>query len=143
MPAGYQRYTDPSGFSVAVPAGWQAEPSGTRVDLRDPDGGRFLRIDRTDTPKGDPKQDWEQQEKSVRNALPNYQRVSIESVDYRGWPAADWEFTFGERTHVRNRGFVTDPNHGYALYLSSTEDQWAASQEVFQTAAETFQPATG
>ena len=143
VPAGYQRYTDPSGFSVAVPAGWQALHSGTRVDLRDPDGGRFLRIDRTDTPKGDPKQDWEQQEKSVRKALPNYQRVSIESVDYRGWPAADWEFTFGERTHVRNRGFVTDPNHGYALYLSSTEDQWAASQEVFQTAADTFTPARG
>ena len=143
VPAGYQRYTDPSGFSVAVPDGWQAEQSGTRVDLRDPDGGRFLRIDQTDTPKGDPKQDWEQQEKSVRKALPNYQRVSIESVDYRGWPAADWEFTFGERTHVRNRGFVTDPNHGYALYLSSTEDQWAASQQVFRTAADTFTPARG
>ena len=30
--------------------------------------------------------------------LPNYQRISIESVEYNGWDAADWEFTFGNNT---------------------------------------------
>ena len=44
-------------------------------------------------------------------------------------------------THVLNRGFVTDDSHGYALYLSTPEDQWASSQDVFQTAADTFTPA--
>jgi eukaryotic-like serine/threonine-protein kinase len=144
VPAGYQLYEDPTGFSVAVPDGWQAEQStATAVDITAPDGTRFLRVDQTDQPKDDPKKDWERQEKSVKKELPNYQRIGIESVDYNGWPAADWEFTFGDSvtTHVLDRGFVTDDSRGYALYLSTPEDQWAGSQDVFQTAAETFQPA--
>lgn len=142
VPAGYQLYQDPSGFSVAVPDGWHAEQSSaTAVDLKAPDGSRFLRVDQTDQPKDDPKKDWEEQEKSVKKRLPDYHRISIEDVDYRDWPAADWEFTYGGGTHVLNRGFVTDSSHGYALYLSTAETEWSSSQEVFQTAADTFQPA--
>ena len=75
--------------------------------------------------------------------LPNYQRISIETVDYNGWEAADWEFTFGDggTTHVRNRGFVTDPEHGYAIYLSTPGGRLDGSQDVWQTAVDTFQPA--
>ena len=94
--------------------------------------------------KKDPAKDWERQEKAVSARLPNYQRISIEPVDYNGWPAADWEFTFGNApTHVLNRGFVPNASHGYALYMSSPDSQWAESQSIFQTAAETFQPAGG
>jgi tRNA A-37 threonylcarbamoyl transferase component Bud32 len=143
VPAGYTTYEDPSGFSLAVPEGWEAtQTSATAVDIKEPGGSRFLRIDQTDKPKGDPQKDWEKQEKRVQNELPNYHRISIESVDYNGWPAADWEFTFGDNTHVLNRGFVSSESQGYALYLSSPEDQWADSQGIFQTAAETFQPAS-
>ena len=142
VPAGYQLYEDPSGFSLAVPDGWHAEQSSaTAVDIKAPDGVRFLRIDQTDQPKDDAKKAWEEQEKSVKKDLPDYHRVSIETVDYNGWDAADWEFTFGSDTHVLNRGFVPDDSHGYAIYLSTPEDQWASSQDVFQTAADTFTPA--
>jgi eukaryotic-like serine/threonine-protein kinase len=142
VPAGYTRYRDPSGFSVAVPDGWSAtQSSSTAVDIKSPDGSSFLRIDQTDQPKKDAKKAWEEQEKSTSQQLPNYQRISIETVDYNGWDAADWEFTFGNDTHVLNRGFVPNPNHGYAIYLSSREENWSANQEVFQTAADTFQPA--
>jgi serine/threonine protein kinase len=144
VPAGYRLYHDRTGFSVAVPDGWTATQHGaTAVDFKDPGSSRFLRVDQTDQPKGDPKKDWERQEKSVRDRLPAYQRISIESVDYKGWPAADWEFTFGPGTHVRNRGFVPNSSHGYALYLSTPEGQWQTSQDVFQTAADTFTPAGG
>jgi eukaryotic-like serine/threonine-protein kinase len=149
VPAGYQLYSDDSGFSLAVPEGWSAEQSSpTAVDITSPDGGSFLRIDQTDRPKDDPQADWEKQEKSVSKRLPEYQRVSIDSVDYRGWAAADWEFTFvdnGVPVHVRNRGFVTDDTHGYALYYSVPDSSWSSdqTQQVFQVAADTFQPATG
>ena len=142
VPAGYQLYEDPSGFSLAVPDGWRAEQSSaTAVDIKAPDGGSFLRVDQTDQPKDDAKKAWEEQEKSVKKDLPDYHRISIETVDYNGWDAADWEFTFGSDTHVLNRGFVPDDSHGYALYLSTSEDRWASSQDVFQTAADTFTPA--
>jgi eukaryotic-like serine/threonine-protein kinase len=146
LPAGFHTYTDPTGFSVGVPDGWTAAPSSaTAVDFKDPDSSAFLRIDRTDQPKGDPKKDWEQQEKSVRKTLPGYHRISIESVDYRGWRAADWEFTFGTTslTHVLDRGFVTDPAHGYAIYLSTPDTEWDADQQAFQVAADSFMPAGG
>jgi hypothetical protein len=141
-PAGYQLYEDPTGFSLAIPDGWHAEQSSaTAVDFKAPDGVSFLRVDQTDQPKDDAKKAWEEQEKSVKKDLPDYHRISIETVDYNGWDAADWEFTFGSDTHVLNRGFVPDDSHGYALYLSTPEDQWAGSQDVFQTAADTFTPA--
>jgi serine/threonine protein kinase len=143
-PAGFTTYEDDSGFSVAVPEGWSAEQnSATAVDLKDPSGTRFLRIDQTDTPKDDPKADWEAQEAARSGDFENYQRIRIEDVEYRGWPAADWEFTFGNNTHVLNRGFVPNENKGYALYMSSPEDQWAESEQIFQTAAESFEPAGG
>ncbi|MGH8895324.1 MAG: hypothetical protein ACRDWY_18755, partial [Actinomycetes bacterium] len=142
-PAGFTTYEDPSGFSVAVPEGWQAEQvSATAVDIKEPGTSRFLRIDQTDDPEDDPKKDWEEQEKSVEDELPDYERIAIEEVDYNGWPAADWEFTFGDSpTHVLNRGFVPSDERGYALYLSTPDEQWAESVGVFQTAAETFIPA--
>jgi serine/threonine protein kinase len=143
-PAGFTTYEDKSGFSVAVPKGWSAvQNSATAVDLKDPSGTRFLRIDQTDTPKDDPKADWEAQEAARRGDFENYQRIKIENVEYNGWPAADWEFTFGNNTHVLNRGFVPNANKGYALYMSSPEDQWGESQQIFQTAADTFKPAAG
>ena len=144
VPDGYQVYEDASGFSLAVPQGWQAEQSSaTAVDIKEPGTSRFIRIDQTDQPKGDPKKDWERQEESVSARLPNYQRISIETVDYNDWKAADWEFTFGSGTHVRNRGVVTDKDHGYAIYLSTPEVDWSASQDVWQVAVDSFQPATG
>lgn len=144
VPAGFTTYTDGSGYSVAVPEKWTAvATSSTAVDFTDPSGTRFLRIDQTDSPKDDPKKDWESQEKSVEKRLDGYERVDIDEVDYNGWPAADWEFTFGNNTHVINRGFVPNENKGYALYLSSPEDQWGESLQIFQTAADSFVPAGG
>ena len=145
-PEGFTTYTDGSGFSLAVPEGWTAGPSDsspTAVDVQDPSGSRFLRIDQTDSPEDDPKKDWQQQEKAVRERLENYERISIDEVDYRGWPAADWEFTWATDTHVLNRGFVPNESKGYALYMSSPEGQWPESLQIFQVAADTFEPAAG
>lgn len=144
VPAGFTLHADETGFSVAVPDGWTAQRrSATAVDFKDPTSGRYLRVDQTDAPGDDPKKDWEQQEKSVEKRLENYERVDIEEVDYNGWPAADWEFTFGSNTHVLNRGFVPNENKGYALYMSSPEEQWDESMQLFQTIAASFSPAGG
>ena len=51
VPAGYTLYEDPTGFSVAVPDGWEPVRDGSRVDFREPGGSRFLRVDQTDDPK--------------------------------------------------------------------------------------------
>ena len=144
VPAGFVRYTDPTGFSVAVPAGWQKTRNrGFQVDFQEPGTGRFLRFGHTSSPPADPVADWTRQEKSLSTRLPRYQRLYIRSVPYRGYSAADWAFTFGGaggRTEVLIRGFSPDSGHGYAIYLSAPQSQWAASLPYFETAASTFQP---
>ncbi len=135
---------DPLDFTVAVPKGWERRLDGaTRVDYVSPDGSRFLRVDQTADAGPDAEQAWLDAEPSVADSLPGYTRIGIEPVDYRGWEAADWEFTWeGDSGTVRvlNRGFITDPR-GFALYMSGPEESWQdESLPVFEAAAATFEP---
>jgi hypothetical protein len=138
--AGFRMHEDPTGFSVAVPAGWQTSRRGTQVKFTEPGTTRYLLVDQTDSPKGDPKADWERQEPSFASTHDNYHRIGIESVQYRDYPAADWTFTYATQTQVINRGFVAG-NKGYALYLSGPRVGWSESEQIFSQAAESFQPA--
>jgi serine/threonine protein kinase len=141
-PQGFTTYTDPTGFSLSVPEGWHRSQSGTQVKFTEPGTTRYLLVDQTDHPKKDPAKDWEQQEKSVSKRLPNYQRISIEDVDYRDYPAADWQFTYATQTQVINRGFVVGKK-GYALYIQGPQGSFDDSEQVFQRAADSFRPASG
>jgi hypothetical protein len=139
------RRSDPSGFSLAVPQGWTVDRQGRFVYFRDQGTGRFLLVDQTNSPKADPVQDWEAQEQARRGGMADYRRVTIEAVDYF-LRAADWEFTFtdgGAPLHVRNRGFVTAPDQGYALYFSTPAGMWDASQDEWRVITETFRPRAG
>ncbi|MEJ7775764.1 MAG: hypothetical protein WKF72_13245, partial [Nocardioidaceae bacterium] len=142
VPEGYQLYEDQTGFSVAVPQGWTAERDGPRVQFTDPASSRFLRIDQTDTPQADPVADWERQEESVSQRLPNYERISIEAVEYRDYDAADWKFTFGEEgtTQVLSRNMITAPDQAYALYWSTPESEYDEALGTFEVIANTFMP---
>jgi hypothetical protein len=145
LPAGYRQYRDSSGFGIAVPAGWVTERRGGRVYLRDPGSSRYLLVDQTDDPKGDPYQDWLAQEPAVKRKLAGYRRVSIEPLDFKGWPGADWEFTWNtgsRRLHVLNRNLVTGPDKAYALYWSVPDAGWDADLARFRTMAATFTPAS-
>ncbi len=144
VPAGYRRYVDPTGFSVAVPIGWQrVRPVGSagegKIDFQDPNSSRFLRFGYTTSPKADPVADWRHQEKGLSKKHRDYQHISIEPVSYRGYHAADWDFAIGS-TRVKDRGFTTG-SRGYAIYLSAAQSQWSDSLPYFQVAADTFQPA--
>lgn len=140
-PAGFRLHDDPTGFSVAVPDGWTVERESTYVDFEDPASGRYLRVDQTNQPKGDPYADWVAQEEIVSQRLTNYDLIRIDALDYRGWEAADWEFTYGTSgTHVLNRNVLTGPM-AYALYWSVPATQWEQSQQLFEVFAATFVPA--
>jgi|SRR5215204_2185100 len=144
VPAGFRLHTDPTGFTVAVPADWTRSTEGPRTYFREPDGGRFLLVDQTTEPKDDPLADWQAQEPSVASRLSGYERISMERVDYRGWNTVDWEFTWDGRTaqiHVLNRNVRVSDSRAYALYWSTPEHQWADSRGIFDVVAQHFQPA--
>jgi hypothetical protein len=128
-----------------VPAGWTRSKSGPRTYFREPGGSRFLQVDQTTDPKPDALSDWEAQERSVAQRLAGYRRIRIERVEYRGWNAADWEFTWrsgDRRLHVLSRNIRVSDERAYALYWSVPDDRWAPSRPLFDTFAATFRPAS-
>ncbi len=150
LPAGWRLHQDPTGFVVPVPPGldldyrrqWGRGPEDYRVRFSDGQG-RALLIDQTTTPLDDAAADWRRQEAARRGNYSGYQHVKIASVDY--WDeAADWEWIFnddyGRRLHVRNRGFVTAPDKGYAIRWDCPEDDWAANESTFEIIAAGFVP---
>ncbi|MCX5385118.1 serine/threonine-protein kinase [Streptomyces sp. NBC_00083] len=137
-------YKSDQGFSIGLPAGWSyksTDDAGAR--FTGPNGQRLL-IGWTDTPKSNPVADWMSQESSMTR--PNYKRVKISAVNYRGWPAADWEFTYddsGTRYHSVDRGFVVSTSRGYGIMFSAKDEDWSKPETQATLAAlfATFQPA--
>ena len=81
-----------------------------------------------------------EQQFAANPAYAPYQKVRLENVDYRGYDAADWEFTFGkQQRHVLYRGIVLD-GRTYGIYLSVPAGRWEESRGAFQVAADTFRP---
>jgi eukaryotic-like serine/threonine-protein kinase len=146
IPAGFYRFTNSTGFSLGVPAGWQISHVGHYVYITDPNnGGIFLLIDQSDSPKPDPLADWEQQQANRESSYPDYHLIRLESVNYpQAEKAADWEFTYdrnGVPVHVLNRNILANAHHAYALYWSTPESDWNAYFRYFQAFATTFRPA--
>jgi hypothetical protein len=142
VPAGMRRYSDRSGFSVAVPESWRAERGSQGVYLRDPDSSAYLLVASTDQPKADPVADWRVQERSVSRRLANYRLIGIRPVSIRGWRGADWEFTHGRATHVLNRNLITGSDRAYALYWSAPDRDWDRSQAEFEQVTRSFEPSS-
>jgi len=146
LPTGYVLHEDPTGFRIGVPEGWEPSTDGPRTYFRDPESSRYLMVDQTTEPADDALADWEANEQAVSQRLADYQRVSMERVDYRDYDAVDWEFTFagdGDRVHVVNRNVRVDDERAYAIYWSTPDSRWDESFGVFEVAVESFRPAGG
>ena len=145
VPEGFRRYEDSTGFSLAIPQGWEAGTDNGRRVFREPGGRSYLLVEQTNQPKDDAAATWEQNEGSTSQRLAGYERIRIEPVQFREWDnAADWEFTWEPESgplHVLNRGFVTSDEQAYALYWSVPAEEWDESLDTFDVFAETFEPA--
>jgi tRNA A-37 threonylcarbamoyl transferase component Bud32 len=147
VPAGYYRFTNSTGFSIGVPAGWQISHVGHYVYIRDPaNSGIFLLIDQSDQPRADPLADWRQQAAARASSYPGYHLIELQTVSYpQAEKAADWEFTYyrsGVQVQVLNRNVLANAHHAYALYWSTPVSDWDSYYHYFQTFAATFRPAT-
>jgi tRNA A-37 threonylcarbamoyl transferase component Bud32 len=136
-------YKGGQGYSIGLPAGWKYQSSDSAGDrFTGPDGQKLL-VAWTSTPKDDPVADWRNQEQYM--VRPQYHRIAIEKVGYRGWNTADWEFTYvdGSTTYrVIDRGFVVDSHLGYGLMYTAKADDWDGElrKNTWKTLTQTFQP---
>ncbi|MET7680116.1 serine/threonine-protein kinase [Streptomyces sp. NPDC005423] len=136
-------YQGSQGFSIGLPAGWSyqsTDSAGAR--LTGPDGQKLL-VAWTSTPKGDPVADWKNQERYMTRS--QYQKIGIEKVSYRGWNAADWEFTYqdgGTGYRTIDRGFVVNDHLGYALMYTAKASNWNTElrKDTWKTLTKTFEP---
>ncbi|MFJ6195176.1 protein kinase [Micromonospora sp. NPDC092111] len=141
LPAGWEMYQGPT-FSVPVPKGWRRSVSSDSVTIREPGGVRELFIQWTSTPLKDAVADWKRKEPARKNYVNNYRYLDIKACGgYRTCADWDWlESRDNTRIHVRNRGFVTATNRGYAIRWEVAEKDWNANLDNFALITSRFKP---
>ena len=142
LPKGWKTYTDPTGFSVPLPAGIRPRKVGSELYFQW--NNRLLIIAQTDQPKPDPLADWQQQERDRSgDQYRNYQRISLKRVDYFQ-SAADWEFTYttasGNRQHAVKRNFLTSDTQAYSINWYTSPGDWTAAKKDIQAIYQGFKP---
>ncbi len=144
-PAGWVRYTDPNGWSVAHPPGWTRTRLGKDgVDFVEPGTGSYLHVETSSKAPESVTADWQAQESRLAPRVSNYARVGLTPADGgAGTRAADWEFTFGlagSPLRALDRGLVADGT-GYTLYWQTPADAWENSRGTLAGLLGSFTPA--
>ncbi|MGW1374853.1 protein kinase domain-containing protein [Streptomyces sp. NPDC002446] len=144
-PAEGTAYKHDQGFSIDLPDGWKYRSTDDAGARFTGPGGQKLLVGWTTTPKDDPVADWKNQEGAMVRA--DYHRIAIKSVEYRGWPTADWEFTYsdgGKRFRSIDRGTVVNDHLGYGLMYTAPADEWSGkrSRGAWKMFTGSFKPAS-
>ncbi|MFE0802904.1 serine/threonine-protein kinase [Streptomyces sp. NPDC058812] len=131
------------GYTLGLPEGWKYRTTGSAGDRFAGPNGQKLLVAWTSTPKDDPVADWKNQERSMVRS--QYKKIRIEKVGYRGWNAADWEFTYtdgGTKYRTVDRGFVVNDHQGYALMYTAKAADWDSDlrRDTWRTLTKTFEP---
>jgi eukaryotic-like serine/threonine-protein kinase len=97
-------------------------------------------------PQTDALTDWEQAAEQQAKTNGSYRQISLRQVSYRGYNAADWQFTDiyqGVLVRVIDRTFIVRAGQlAYAVELSGPAHQWpAVYAAVWQHLMTSFQPA--
>jgi serine/threonine protein kinase len=133
-----------TGSVVAHPADWSVvQRTATSADIVDPAGGRYLRVEYTDTPGDDAAEAWENLSVEFGANHSDYTEIAIDEYDFPGAKtAALWEYTYTEGVplHAYDLAVVIG-GRGYALNLQTHEDQWAQSQDLWDQFVAGFEPA--
>ncbi|MEH6378532.1 serine/threonine protein kinase, partial [Streptomyces sp. KLMMK] len=148
-PRGYHLVSEKAaGVSFPVPDGWKRGKlkESDEILYIDPSGLVGLRVSVFDLASSDPLQRWKDDEtKSVKEGkLPGYHQLRMQGTEYRGLPAAIWEFTWQGRAReyrAADLGFGRPGGKEYAIYLSAPKADWHKHSQVFDVVREGFRPA--
>jgi eukaryotic-like serine/threonine-protein kinase len=143
IPADWVSYQDPeTGYRLMHPSDWEVEQIDTRTDFQDPTTGAYLRVDWTDSPGSDPVAAWDSLEDSFATTHDDYEQIRIDHATYKGFDAAEWEFTYtdsGAALHALDLGFITE-QYGFALFFQTHAEDWESMQDEFEAFKESFEP---
>ena len=134
LPNGYVWFRDPTGFALALPAGWQRSVAGTgtAICFSNPAGDRAFTVDSAALVTREPLAYWQSREKAAiaAGSLPGYQRISM-GVLLLKRGGADWEYTWRPDSdtvqHVRRILIATTDTRSYLLQWTTTDANWSRS----------------
>ncbi|MFG2722253.1 serine/threonine-protein kinase [Streptomyces sp. NPDC048416] len=150
VPAGWQRVNDKAGFSLLVPKGWKRQMDGAEIDYTPDNGKHRIRISVDKVPDFEnPYMHMLNMEKSLKDRLPAYKRVTLHSNNYRDQVKSSlWEFTYTEKQDFPGKRHAIDQMYygdggkpEYALYMSGPDEDWATTRQQFDTVLQGWQPA--
>ena len=136
-----------AGFTMTVPAGWQAAQRGARTKFVSPAGDVSILVTRASAGRarglGQPRQLLDRALKQGR--FPGYLAIGGRRFSFTGGAGVAWQFTWqpvtGRRREVRDIAFRVPVRNGGRAYLvqeSAPVVAWAASQPEFRQALSTF-----
>jgi hypothetical protein len=151
-PDTWKPVTDPLGFGLSLPKGWerqvyQDDGDLKQIDYTPDDGEHFVRIAVDASPDyNDPyahQVDLEQQ----LQRLVDYNRVTLERNVYRDRAGAEWEYTWtalakdtdfpGPRRAIEETYIARDGTE-YAIYMSSPAKDWATTARQFRSVLQSW-----
>ncbi|MFG2025087.1 protein kinase [Streptomyces sp. NPDC048825] len=148
VPASWEQYDDPAGFSVHLPRGWKRsvsikEQDGLQQVDYSPDKGKHLLRIAVDTSPDfssayDHQRDLDQQ---ISQRLVAYKQLSLKKEIFRDLPSARWEYTWtalakdppyfpGPRRAI-DVGYIARDGVEYAIYMSAPAEDWATTRKQF------------
>ncbi|MCX5142329.1 serine/threonine-protein kinase [Streptomyces sp. NBC_00338] len=139
VPEGWRRVEDPAGFSILMPIGWERQVNGTNIDYTPDDGVHYFRFSVDPTPDFEhPYTHMQNLETSLKERLPDYRSLEMNSNVYRDQPGSIWEFTWtekdgaGPRHAIDQMYYAKEGGPEYALYMTGPEKDWDVTRDQFQ-----------
>ncbi|MEQ4719907.1 protein kinase [Nonomuraea sp. B19D2] len=143
IPSGYSEHGT-AGFAAAVPEGWKPGTSGGVTTFSGPkDSGIRIMVQ-----KAAPQADGglaELGKQEAKGGVDGYIQVQLQAADYRGWRAADWEYTYttssGVPMHALTRYVTIDDNTAFKITFDMPELKWDDQAEARKVFLDTFRRA--
>ncbi|NRQ30550.1 protein kinase [Nonomuraea sp. NN258] len=139
-PEGYEQHTPP-GFSAAVPANWKLITSDEGATFTGPKDSGMKIVVQQAAPKPDGGLA-ELSKQESEGGVEAYIQVQLQQVKYRGWKAADWEYTYtldnGVPMHALTRYVTVDDNTAFRITFDLPELKWDDQAETRRVFLDTF-----
>ncbi|GGS70181.1 protein kinase [Nonomuraea spiralis] len=143
VPEGYKEHTPP-GFAAAAPDGWKLATSGDAATFTGPkDSGTRITVEQA-SPQADGLAELSRRE--ADGGVEGYIQVQLQATDYRGWKAADWEYTYttanGVPMHALTRYVTIDDRTAFTISFDMPELKWDDQAGTRKTFLDTFRQTT-
>lgn len=154
VPASWESYHDPLGFSLSLPKGWKRKVYEIQGGLKQvdytPDNGRhFVRIAIDSSPDFANAYEHQKDLEQQLQRLVGYKRVTMKANIYRDRPGSLWEYTW--TALKKDPPYVPGPRHAieetyfsragteYAIYMSSPAQDWVTTGKQFKWVLQSWQ----